>query len=597
MNICGSNLLEGRGVAILFLKKYIRSYGKPFSVAIVLVMIEALCDLLLPTLMAEMIDEGVAGKQLDVIWRLGGFMLLITSIGALSAFARNMISSHVSQSFGAELRADLFRKTQSLSFENLDQFDRASLITRLTNDVTQVQVFVNGMMRIFVKAPIICLGSLIMAIRLNPDLAVVLAVVVPVVGLLIAINMKIGFPFFSQVQKSLDRINGVIREFLSGVRVVKAFNRYDYEVEKFNRANEQFQMKSTVAMRLMSIFHPGIALTVNLGIVAVLWLGGLGVEDGQMQVGHIIAFINYMTQILFSLMLIAMVFTMFVRARASVERIGEVFSEQDRMTFTEQSGTDSHEKGKVEFENVSFSYHGTLGDLVLKNVTFACRPGETIGIIGSTGSGKSSLVHLIPRFYDVTAGLIKVDGEDIRNLNPKRLREKMALVPQKTMLFTGTVQDNLRWGKEKATFEEMEAAAKMAQAHEFIADSPEGYETRIGQGGVNFSGGQKQRLSIARALVRKPRILILDDCTSAIDAATEAKIKDALRQYVRGMTCLIIAQRITSVIDADQIIVMDRGEIVGQGSHQELLNSCRVYREIFQSQMGEEVQSNVSNSI
>lgn len=581
------------GAAIWFLKKYIRSYGKPFSTAIFLVMIEALCDLTLPTLMAEMIDEGVARRQMDVIWRLGGLMLLITVIGALSALARNFISSQVSQSFGAELRSDLFRKTQNLSFENLDHFDRASLVTRLTNDVTQVQAFANGMMRVFVKAPLLCLGSLIMAIRLNPHLAVVLAFVVPVVGLLIALNMKLGFPFFTRVQQSLDRVNGVIREFLSGVRVVKAFNRYDYELEKFNAANEQLQMKTTSAMRLMSIFHPGIALTVNLGIVAVLWLGGLGVQDGRMQVGHIIAFINYMTQILFSLMLIAMVFTMFVRAKASAERIGEVFSLQDRMIWKEAPKVVSHDLGKIEFENVSFSFQGSVGESVLKNITFACRSGETIGIIGPTGSGKSSLVHLIPRFYDVTSGTIKVDGVDIRHLDPKKLRENIALVPQKTMLFTGTVQDNLRWGKEDATYGEMEAAAKMAQAHGFIIDSPEGYETKIGQGGVNFSGGQKQRLSIARALVRNPGILILDDCTSAVDPATEEKIKAALKHYARKMTCLIIAQRISSVMDADRIIVMDQGEIAGQGTHEELLGSCQVYREIFESQMGEEVQPHV----
>ncbi|MCY9590835.1 ABC transporter ATP-binding protein [Paenibacillus chitinolyticus] len=589
-------------------RKYISKYWKPFSAAVAFLTLEALCDLTLPTLMSKIIDVGVGGKQMDYVWRMGGIMLLVTALGAISASVRNVISSHVSQKFGAELRSDLFRKIQSLSFENIDRFDRASLVTRLTNDVTQVQMFVNGLMRVFVKAPLLCIGSLIMAARLNPPLSVILAVVVPVVGILIAINMKVGFPYFIKVQQALDRVNGIMREYLSGVRVVKAFNRFDYEVGKFGRANEEYRSRSVTAMRVMSAFNPGITLTVNFGIVAVLWLGGLRVDQGQMQAGHIIAFVNYMTQILFSLMLISMVFNMFVRARASAGRIGEIFAEENTMaaqipvtTAAGGSSASSADKpasgtltgmqtgGSVEFENVTFSYEGASGEPVLRRITFSCEPGQTVGIIGSTGSGKSTLVSLIPRFYDAVSGTVKVNGTDVRELEPSRLREKIAVVPQKTVLFTGTVADNLRWGKEDASPEEMEHAARMAEAHEFIAASPEGYETRLGQGGVNFSGGQKQRLSIARAIVRKPDILILDDCTSAVDAATEARIKDALKKYAEGLTCLLIAQRITSVMDADKIVVLDRGEIVGSGTHDELLGSCRVYREIFQSQMGKEV--------
>ncbi|MGW9125101.1 ABC transporter ATP-binding protein [Paenibacillus chitinolyticus] len=589
-------------------RKYISKYWKPFSAAVAFLTLEALCDLTLPTLMSKIIDVGVAGKQMDYVWRMGGIMLLVTALGAISASVRNVISSHVSQKFGAELRSDLFRKIQSLSFENIDRFDRASLVTRLTNDVTQVQMFVNGLMRVFVKAPLLCIGSLIMAARLNPPLSVILAVVVPVVGILIAINMKVGFPYFIKVQQALDRVNGIMREYLSGVRVVKAFNRFDYEVGKFGRANEEYRSRSVTAMRVMSAFNPGITLTVNFGIVAVLWLGGLRVDQGQMQAGHIIAFVNYMTQILFSLMLISMVFNMFVRARASAGRIGEIFAEENTMAAqipssaeADGSSASSADKpasgtltgmqtgGSVEFENVTFSYEGASGEPVLRRITFSCEPGQTVGIIGSTGSGKSTLVSLIPRFYDAVSGTVKVNGTDVRELEPSRLREKIAVVPQKTVLFTGTVADNLRWGKEDASPEEMEHAARMAEAHEFIAASPEGYETRLGQGGVNFSGGQKQRLSIARAIVRKPEILILDDCTSAVDAATEARIKDALKKYAERLTCLLIAQRITSVMDADKIVVLDRGEIVDSGTHDELLGSCPVYREIFQSQMGKEV--------
>lgn len=576
-----------------FLNRYVRKYWRMFGVALLFLTFEALSDLLQPTIMSKIVDVGVASGRMDYVLGMGGLMLLITGVGAVAASGRNIISSRVSQKFGAELRLDLFRKIQTLSFEHIDKFERASLVTRLTNDVTQVQNFTNGMMRIFAKAPLLCIGSLIMAARLNPELALVLVVVVPVVGILIAMNMRVGFPRFIRVQKALDQVNVVMREYLSGVRVVKAFNRFDYETDKFNGINGEYRMRSTSAMRSMAVFSPAIMLTVNFGIVAVIWLGGLGVDSGRMQVGHIIAFINYMTQILFSLMTISMVFNMFVRAKASAGRIGEVFAQENRMTWNEaQPEKNNTLKGRIDFENVSFSYEGAAGTPVLRDVAFTCLPGETVGVIGSTGSGKTSLVSLIPRFYDAVSGTVKVGGVDVRELNPQTLREKIAVVPQKSVLFTGTVTDNIRWGKEDASAEEVEAAARMAQAHEFIAAAPEGYATRLGQGGVNFSGGQKQRLSIARALVRKPEILILDDCTSAVDVATEAKIKEAIKQYAAGLTCLIIAQRITSVMDADKIIVLDQGEVVGIGKHEELMRSCRVYREIFQSQLGKEMHQN-----
>ncbi|MDB5085393.1 MAG: transporter [Bacilli bacterium] len=573
-----------------FLTKYIQKYWKLFCLAVVFLMFEAMCDLMQPTIMSQVIDVGVANKNLAFVLKMGGWMLLITGLGAISASTRNIVSSIVSQNFGAQLRSDLFSKIQTLSFKNIDKFERASLVTRLTNDVTQFQMFVNGLMRIFVKAPLLCIGGLIMATRLNAQLAVTLALVVPIVGVLIAINMRIGFPFFIRVQRALDGVNGVMREYLSGVRVVKAFNRFDYETARFNQVNEEYRTKATGANRLMSVFSPTIMLTMNFGIVAVLWIGGVRVNQGQMQVGHVIAFINYMTQILFSLMTISMVFNMFVRAKASLGRIGEVFSEQNDMHWDGQAQFPDKMKGRIDFQNVSFSYEGAAGEPVLKNISFTCLPGETIGIIGSTGSGKSSLVSLIPRFYDVSSGKILVDGEDIRTLDPKLVREKIAIVPQKTTLFTGTVEENLRWGKEDATLEEIGQSLRMAQAHEFISTSPEGYQTRIGQGGVNFSGGQKQRLSIARALVRRPEILILDDSTSAVDAATEARIKQSLKKYAQGLTCLLIAQRISSIMDADKIIVLDNGEVVGIGKHQQLIKTCQVYQEIFQSQVGKEVQ-------
>ncbi|WP_017756687.1 ABC transporter ATP-binding protein [Calidifontibacillus oryziterrae] len=642
-----------------FLHKYVRKYWKPFTLAILFLTFEAICDLLQPTIMAKIIDVGVANRDLDYVLKMGGVMLAITAIGALFAATRNVVSSFVSQSFGTELRSDLFKKIQSLSFQNIDRFDRASLVTRLTNDVTQVQVFVNGLMRIFVKAPLLCIGGIIMAARLNGQLAIILAIIVPIIAILIVLNMKIGFPFFIKVQKAIDAVNGVMREYLSGVRVVKAFNRFDYEISKFSNVNEDLQAKQTAAIRIMSVFMPVIILAMNIGIVAVLWFGGLGVQTGKIQVGEIIAFTNYMAQILFSLMMIFMVFNMFVRARASTERIGEVFAgdhlldlhgyeatsdaynnsnddyknnsqydlncdlncdsncdsdNDDRYDYRFAAKSNSYndafydsqnssrqallsnaatniEKdfahGSIEFQDVSFSYSsGGKSEPILKDISFTILPGETIGIIGSTGSGKSTLISLIPRFYDVHSGSIKINGVDVRTMDVKELREKIAIVPQNTMLFTGTIIDNIKWGKEDATDEEVIKAAQIAEAYEFIANSPEGYHTNIGQGGVNLSGGQKQRLSIARALIKNPEILILDDSTSAVDVGTEAKIKKSLKKHTDKLTSIIIAQRISSVIDADKIIVLEQGKIAGIGGHHGLLKDCRVYQEIYESQIG-----------
>ncbi|PYI56581.1 ABC transporter ATP-binding protein [Paenibacillus flagellatus] len=582
-----------------FLTPYVKRHGKLFGVAVSFLTLEAVCDLLQPTIMSRIIDVGVAGNDTGYVLRMGGLMLLITAVGAIAASIRNVMASRVSQTFGMELRSDLFRRIQAMTFKSIDKFERASLITRLTNDVTQVQNFANGLMRIFVKAPLLCIGSLIMAVNLNPRLSVVLAVVVPLVALLVALNMKVGFPRFVNVQKALDKVNGAMREYLAGVRVVKAFNRFDYEVAKFDSVNGEYRDRSIQVMRAMSVFNPAIMLTVNFGIVAVIWLGGLRVDAGQMQVGHIIAFINYMTQILFALLMISMVFNMFVRARASSSRIGDVFAQRNEMTWREDASAASaapaaRDRGRIDFENVTFSYEGASGAPAVKSVTFSCLPGETVGIIGSTGSGKSSLVGLIPRFYDANSGVVRVNGTDVTEVDPRRLRETIAVVPQKSVLFSGTVLDNIRWGQEDASREDIERAARIAEAHEFVSAFPEGYETVIGQRGVNLSGGQKQRLSIARALVRKPDILILDDCTSAVDTATESRIKEGLKTYARGLTCLLIAQRITSVMDADTIVVLDRGEVVGIGKHDELMKRCGVYREIFQSQIGKEMQPDVS---
>ncbi|WP_281889671.1 ABC transporter ATP-binding protein [Paenibacillus sp. YYML68] len=578
-------------------RTYMKKYWKGFLLAILFLTMEAAADLMMPTLLAIIIDQGMMKQDMDAVLRMGGLMLLITAAGAVAASIRNIVAVRVSQQFGAELRSDLFRSIQSLSFESMDKLERASLITRMTSDITVVQNFVSGLMRIFVKAPLIGLGALILAIRLNPQLSVVFAVVIPIVVLLVIWNMKIGFVRFRQVQRSLDRLNSTVREYLAGVRVVKAFNRFDHESERFRLINEEQQHASTGAMRAMAIFNPGIMLTVNLGIVAILWVGGQWVHRGAMQsaqIGELVAFINYMTQILFSLMMVSMVFAMFVRAKASAQRISEVFREQRGGVVKGTDTIPERIQGRIDFEQVTFAYgSGEAAVPVLRNVSFSCLPGETVGIIGSTGSGKSSLVSLIPRFYDYQSGHVRIDGVDVQQLDPSSLREVIAIVPQKNVLFSGTITDNIRWGNEHATTEEIERAARIAQAHPFIEQLPEGYGARLGQRGVNLSGGQKQRISIARALVRKPRILILDDCTSALDMTTEARLKEALKEAAADVTCLLIAQRITSVMDADRIVVLDQGEVAAIGTHAELLVGCKVYQEIYQSQIGKELADHV----
>lgn len=608
------------GMMILkFLKKYIEKYWKPFCLAVACLTVEAACDLLQPTIMSKIVDIGVKNKDLDFVLKMSMVMLGVTAIGALGAVSRNILASIVSQRFGTELRSDLFSKVQSLSFENIDKYDGASLVTRLTNDITLVQNFVNGLMRIFVKAPLLCIGSLIMAVRLNAYMSIIFIIVIPIIVLLISMNMKIGYPFFRKIQKALDNVNSVMREYLSGVRVVKAFNRFSYETQRFRKTNEELSDISTKGMRVMAAFSPGITLTVNLGIVATLWIGGIRVDRGGMQVGEIIAFTNYMTQILFSLMMISHVFNMFVRAKASAERIDEVFSEESSLMLNEAVVSKSFQNkvlresplfskeqvnikedmkevsqavGRIDFQNVSFSYAGTSGEPVLKNISFSCLPGETLGIIGSTGSGKTTLINLINGFYNISSGTIKVNNMDIKTMDIKTLREKIALVPQKIILFSGTILDNIRWGKEKATFEEVVEAAQVAQAHEFISIQPKEYNTVLGQGGVNLSGGQKQRVSIARALIKKPEILILDDCTSAVDVTTEEKIREALKEYSSNLTTIIIAQRITSVMSADRILVLENGEVAGLGKHEELMKTSEVYKDIFRSQIGKEAINN-----
>lgn len=568
-------------------KKYIEKYKKPFVVALFFLSIEAVCDLMQPTIMSKIVDEGVASRNMDYVLTNTIIMLGVTIMGAIGATTRSILASHVSQKFGRDLRVDMYEKIQSFSFDNIDNFDKASLVTRLTNDVNQVQMFVNGLMRIFVKAPMLCIGSLIMAARLNLSLSVIFVIIIPLVVAIIVLNMKMGYPNFRKIQKSLDNVNSNIREYLSGVRVVKAFNRFKYEEARFSKKNDELFDVSTKAMKTIAIFSPTITTTVNIGIIAVLWLGNIKINNGSIQVGAVMAFINYMTQILSSLMTMTFVFNMFVRARASSERIVEVFDQEP----TIENRNEDVEQGELQiiFEDVSFTYKGGVREAALKNINLNINSGEFLGIIGSTGSGKSTLVKLLLRFYDVTKGKIKINGVDIKNISMESLRNRISIVPQAALLFTGSIVENIRWGKADADMEEVINAASLAQAHDFILSQAQGYDTRLGQGGVNLSGGQKQRISIARALIKKPQILILDDSTSAVDVTTEKKIKEGLKKFSEDLVTIIISQKITSVMEADNILVLDDGEVVGLGSHKELMDSCSVYKDIFNSQIGKEL--------
>lgn len=568
-----------------YLNKYVSKYYKLFLLAIFFLSVEAMCDLMQPMIMSKVVDIGIKNHNLNFVLQTGALMLLVTGVGAIGAVMRNNISCRVSQRFGTELRFDLFSKIQNISFDSSDKFDTASLVTRLTNDVTQVQNFVNGMMRIFVKSPLLCIGSIIMSIVLDPKLSLIIAVIIPIVALIIYLNNRIGYPFFRKVQRAIDNLNSQMREFLSGVRVVKAFNRSEFEQKRFSASNEGLSDIQTSAMKVTSIFSPVTMMVINLGIVAVLWFGSFAVNSGSAQVGKIIAFINYMTQMSNSLMMISTVFTMFVRARASSERIGEVMNTPNSKA-PENPQKILNSKTEIEFRNVFYSYSENIQKSVLKNINFKIGAGTVLGIIGTTGAGKTSLVNLIPRFHDATSGTVFVNGADVHNIDEHDLRDIIAIVPQKNILFTGSIIDNIRWGNKNAGKDEVINAAKAAQIHEFIESLPEGYDTILGQGGVNLSGGQKQRIAITRALVKKPSILILDDCTSAVDVITESKIREGLKKFSNKLICITIAQRITSVMGADSILVLDDGNVSGFGVHENLLKQCRVYREIYISQFG-----------
>lgn len=561
--------------------QYIGRHLGIFLISTLFLTMEAMADLFQPAFMSMIVDRGIRDANVKQILFYGTCMLGIALTGAVCAVMRNHLASRVSQTVGKELRRDMYHNVQLLSMENIDRLRPASIITRITNDVVQVQDFINGIMRIMVKAPITCIGAIILILIQTPRQAPVIAGILAVASILIYGNMRIGYPRFGIVQTRLDRLNAVTREFLSSVRVVKAFHAEEKEGEKFEDVSSEFAHANTAALRTMAVFAPLISLTVNFGVVLLLWISG---NSQSAEIGRLMASVNYMTQVLFAVGMISNTLNVAVRATASSARIREVLEEKPTQHIP-ANPLRPEIRGEIRLEQVSFAYAGS-GKMALRDINIHIRPGETIGIIGSTGSGKTTLVNLIPRFYDATEGTVWIDGCDVTKIDVRMLRMAIAVVPQKALLFSGTIRENLRWGCGEAGDEELYRAAATACATDFIEQSPQGYDTLLGQGGVNLSGGQKQRLSLARALVRNPKILILDDCTSALDAQTESDVLKGLRDMAGGVTVLLVSQRISTVMRTDRILCMDNGSVQGYGTHKELMDSCKTYQEIYHSQIG-----------
>ncbi len=568
--------------------KYIKPYLPAFICGPLLMIVEVVGEVLLPKFMANIINIGAANQDVPYIVTMGIVMVVTALLMMAGGIGGAYFAAKAAISFAADIRKDTFEKVQKFSFANLDQYNTGSLVTRLTNDVTQVQNLINMALRMMLRAPGMLIGALIMAFMMNRELAAVILVVIPILVILIGIVIKTAFPRFTIMQKKLDTLNSTIQEMLTNVRVIKSFVRGDYEEEKFSRANEDLKKSSLSAFNVVILNMPIMMLMMNLTTLGVVWFGGKQILVGSMPVGDLTAFTTYIVQILMSLMMLAMVLLQSSRAMASLHRITEVLDARIDLTDENSAQKDKRvENGTVEFKDVSFRYYKENKEPVLSHINFKIDSGKILGIIGSTGSGKTTLVQMIPRLYDPDEGEVLVDGVNVKEYSLEHLREGVGMVLQKNVLFSGTIRENLMWGDENASEEEVEKAAAAAQAG-FVRDFTEGYETELGQGGVNVSGGQKQRLCIARALLKKPKILILDDSTSAVDTATEAKIRESFSGLLKETTKIIIAQRITSVMEADEILVLDEGEIVGKGTHEKLLKTCEAYQEIYYSQMDKE---------
>jgi len=571
--------------------KYVKPYLHAFIIGPILMIVEVVGEVLMPLLLKNIIDYGInENRGVSYIVMMGVAMVLTALLMMIGGTGGAYFAIKASSGFANDLRKDMFNKIQEFSFSNIDQYSTGSLITRITNDVTQIQNIIQMMLRMALRAPGMFIGALIMAFSLNTKMALVIMCIIPLLALAIFFIIKTGFPRFTAMQKKLDELNIATQENLTNIRVVKSFVREDYEEEKFDKANNELKDKTIQAIKVVIFTIPVVTLAMNITTLAVVWFGGRQIIAGSMTTGDLTAFVNYVVQILISLMMVSIIILNSSRALASARRINEVLRTKVDLTDEHASRKDlTVRSGKVEFRNVCFKYYKNNAKWVLEDINLVINQGETVGIIGSTGCGKTTLVQLIPRLYDVDQGEVLVDGVNVRDYSLKNLRDGVSIVLQKNVLFSGTIMENLKWGDEDADEETVQKFAEYAQAHGFITAFKDGYETELGQGGTNVSGGQKQRLCIARALLKRPKILILDDSTSAVDTATEAKIRKRLKDELKDTTKIIIAQRITSVMDADKIVVMDDGRITGIGTHDELMQNCEEYREIYYSQRDKEV--------
>ncbi len=581
---------------------------KPFTMSIFFILVfvtgQAMAELALPTLMSDVVNNGMMRGNTGYILNYGRYMLAVALLSSVCSIIGSFLSAKVALGLGRNLREMLFVRVTNYSLHEMDKLGTASLITRTTNDIVQIQNVLVMMFRFLIYSPILCVGGIIMAVSRDRELAVILAVSVPVLVAFMGALAYMVMPAFKALQKKLDRLNMVLRENLTGIRVIRAFNKLVYERERFRTANGDLTDTAIRVNRTMAVMHPLLMLIMNLTSVAIVWFGGVRIAQGRMEIGDMMAFIQYAMMIMFSFVMVAVMFVMVPRAQASAERINEVLEMEPEITdsaiakYLDEPGPTTQyltgprnpadsKKGRVVFENVSFRYPGAE-EPAISNISFETGPGEVTAIIGGTGSGKSTLINLIPRFYDVSEGRVLVDGADVSELYQSDLRSRIGFVPQATVLFTGTIEENIRYGNQDATDQEIYHAAEVAQAGGFIAAMPDKYKTAIAQGGTNLSGGQKQRISIARALVRRPQIYIFDDSFSALDFQTDARLRSALKKETQNSSVIIVAQRVSTVIEADRILVLDDGKLAGMGTHRELMKDCRVYREIVSSQLSDE---------
>jgi len=565
---------------------YLRPYTKEAVLAILLLGLVVAADLSIPRLVQVIIDDGVARQDTDVILRTSLLMIGASLLSALFMIGNTILAIRASRGFEADLRGALFRKIQTFSFGNMDDYTVGQLLTRLTSDLNQVRLIITMSLRMFTRMPLVFIGSITLMWVTNPQLSLIMVVLLPVTLVLVTAFVRIAQPLFTKVQERVDYLNQVLQENLTGIRVVKAFVRMDHEAGRFEGANEELFRTSLKVNRLLSVFMPFIMVLLNLGTVAVLYYGGIQVFTGVASVGQIMAFINYLSSAMFSVIALGAMAGQISAAEASAKRINQVLDEVPEVIERLDALKMDEVTGRVVFEDVSFTYGNDGGAPVLIDINFVAEPGTTLAILGATGSGKSSLVNLIPRFYDATGGRVTIDGLDVRGMSIESLRSHVGISLQESILFSGTVRDNIRYGRPDASEEEVVEAAKAAQAHEFITGFPDGYDTVVGQRGVNLSGGQKQRIAIARAILMKPKVLILDDSTSSVDVETEAKIEEELRRLMKDSTNFVIAQRISTVLKADKILVLENGRVAAEGDHATLMETSPIYRDIYESQLG-----------